>query len=419
MKTIDLNEIEKQEEKQSQEVYTIFHKVEDYLSENYDLRFNEIALDYEISPKEKNQWKSLNTDSLWVELRKKEIKIGQNPLKAIIRSDFVPRYNPLKDYFTNLPKWEPHHKDYIEQYAGYVKLQTGESRKDFVLHLKKWLARAVRSIFEDNFYNKQAFILADKGKGQNIGKTYYLRNLIPPALKRYLAENPRFGGNDYKDTLITLTSNFLINLDELAHMNYKEVNKLKAIFSVLQINERLPYDSKKSVIKRIASFMGSTNETTFLRDETGSVRWLIFSVQHIDWSYSKEFDINNLWRQAYALYKDKNFDCTMTREDIRKNEERNSQYKVISVEQELISKFFRHPMPNDDENKIQFMTATEIGVYLKVNGLLAKNPSNVMIGKALHSLGYERKPIKDDKGNVRYGYEMIIKDDKILKFKTE
>ncbi len=415
MKKIDIEDIEKHEEEQEQEIYTIFHKVEDYLDENYDLRYNTIKLDVEISQKGADQWESVNIDALWIELQKKEIKIAISALQSIIRSSFIAQYNPLKEYFNRLPKWNNNQKDFIKQYANYVKLLPNENLQDFENHLKKWLVRVVRSIFEESFFNKQAFVLADNGKGQNIGKTTYLRNLMSPKLREYIAEDI---GTD-KDGRILLCKNMLINLDELATLNRTEINHLKAYFTKTQINERLPYDRKNTIIARVASFMGSTNQTTFLRDETGSVRWLIFGVQSIDWAYSKDFDIDNLWAQAYALYKNKNFNCTMTREDIEANERRNKKYQVISVEQELISKFFRHPNPADDGlHNVDFMTATEIGVYLKVNGMLSKTPSNVMIGKALHALGYLRQYDKDSSGSVRYGYKMVIIEDKILKQKT-
>lgn len=38
--------------------FTIFHIVENYLTKKYDLRFNTISLDVEISTKNENKWKS-------------------------------------------------------------------------------------------------------------------------------------------------------------------------------------------------------------------------------------------------------------------------------------------------------------------------------------------------------------------------
>ena len=152
--------------------------------------------------------------------------------------------------------------------------------------------------------------------------------------------------------------------------------------------------------------MGSTNQATFLRDETGSVRWLIFSVKGINWNYSKEFNIDNLWAQAYLLANDKDFDETMTRDDIIENEKRNQQYQVLTKEQELIHKLFS--MPKIDDIDGEFMTATDIALHLKNNTSLTQVPYEGTIGKALHYLGYKRIQRKTN-GMPTYGYELIIR----------
>lgn len=75
----------------------------------------------------------------------------------------------------------------------------------------------------------------------------------------------------------------------------KIINHLKPYFSKDSINERLPYDRKNFVIPRITSFIGSTNMSTFLQDETGSVRWLCFVVKSINRNYKTEFNIDNFF----------------------------------------------------------------------------------------------------------------------------
>lgn len=201
--------------------------------------------------------------------------------------------------------------------------------------------------------------------------------------------------SDDKDARILLCKNFLINLDELAALSRKEINQLKAYFSKAQINERLPYDRKNSIIQRVASFIGSTNMSTFLQDETGSVRWLCFIVKKIDWSYKKEFDINNLWSQAYYLAKDDSFDETLSIEDIRQNEIRNEKFQIVSPEREMIHKYFE--IPANIENA-EFLTSTDIlhHITLHTSGIRL---SNINIGKAMKSLGYTRS-----KHNQVYGY---------------
>ncbi len=398
-----------QEDQDDKQIYTIYHMVEDYLKENYDLRNNTIALDIEYKKKKAKKWESVNADDLWLEMNKKGIKIGNNPLKSILKSNFVKKHNPIKQYFKNLPKWNKK-IDYINIYANYATLINPEIElEEYLKHFKKWLVRSVKTVLYEDYFNKQAFILADNGLGQNIGKTSFLRNLVPKTLKNYIAEDL---SND-KDSLILLCKNFLINMDELATLSRKEINHFKAYFTKTQINARLPYDSKNSILPRIASFMGSTNQTTFLRDETGSVRWLIFAIKSIDWSYRDNFNIDNLWAQAYALAIDPSFDETFTREDVIKNEERNKQYQVVTMEQELIYKFFKKPSEEEEltmPQHVEFMTATDIALYLKENTSLNKVPYEGNIGKAMKSLGFERKQeIKADKGYQAKGYYVIKK----------
>jgi predicted P-loop ATPase len=369
---------------------TIFHIAENYLLDNYCFRYNIISLEIEIKPINETRWSSCNENSLWLEMQKKSIKIPINSLIAILKSNFVPEYNPLKDYFTKLPKWDKK-TDFIKQFSEYVKLNQGEDKVQFEYHFKKWCVRVVKCSIIDDYFNKQAFVLTDDGNGQNIGKSSWCRFLCPPDLSNYLAEDM----SDDKDARILLCKNFLINLDELAALSRKEINQLKAYFSKAQINERLPYDRKNSIIQRVASFIGSTNMSTFLHDETGSVRWLCFIVKSIDWNYKKEFDINNLWAQAYSLSFDETFDETLTLEDIRQNEIRNEKFQIISPERDLIHKYF--DFPENIENA-EFLTPTDIvhHINLYTSGIRL---TNIGVGKALTSIGYVRSKHKQI-----YGY---------------
>jgi predicted P-loop ATPase len=380
----------KSDEIENTELTTIFHIAENYLKENYNFRYNIVSLEIEMKSKNEPKWNSCNENSLWLEMQKKSIKIPINSLIAILKSDFVPEFNPLKDYFTNLSEWDKK-TDYIKQFSEYVILDQGEDKEQFEYHFKKWCVRTVKCAIIDDYFNKQAFVLTDDGNGQNIGKSSWCRFLCPSELSNYLAEDM----SDDKDARILLCKNFLINLDELAALSRKEINQLKAYFSKAQINERLPYDRKNSIIQRVASFIGSTNMSTFLQDETGSVRWLCFIVKKIDWSYKKEFDINNLWQQAYYLSIDKDFDETLTLEDIRQNEIRNDKFQITSPEKDLINKYFEKP---ENIENADFLTSTDILHYINIytSGIRL---TNIGIGKALKSVGYTRS-----KHQQIYGY---------------
>lgn len=371
--------VEPTEEKQ---LTTIIHITEDYLNENYDIRHNIIANEIEISKKNLNKWKEINENSLWIEMQKKSIKVPASTLEKILKSDYVPKFNPLIDYFENLPVWDKK-TDYIKQYSDYITLAKDEDKEQYNYHFKKWCVRAVKCATDDNYFNKNAFVISDEGKGQNIGKTTWIRNLCPQILSNYLKDDlPK----DEKDAKIALTQNFIVNLDELASLSRQEINTLKSLFSADKIKVRFPYDKKEIVVRRVANFIGSTNLSTFLHDETGSVRWLCFVADTIDFSYKKDFDINNLWAQAFALSNDKDFDETITSSDMSINELRNAKFQMQSPEKDLVCKFLEIPTTTE-ETKI--LTSTEIQHYLAGFANSIKL-NNVALGKALTSLKYRK-----------------------------
>jgi predicted P-loop ATPase len=365
---------------------TIFHIVEDYLAKKYDLRFNTIALDIEISPKNLNSWDICNENSLWIELQKTNIKVGLNALVAILKSDFVPKYNPIIRYFKDLPVWDKQ-TDYITKYSQYIILNPNEDIAQFEYHFKKWCVRAVKCAMINDYFNKQAFVLSDDGKSQNAGKTSWINFLCPDALQDFIKMDlPK----DEKDAKVSLAKNIFINLDELANLSKQDVNGLKSLFSTPKIKVRLPYDKKDTVIQRVCSFIGSTNNSTFLSDETGSVRWLCFVLDKINWDYRKDFNVDNLWAQAYYLANDKTFDETFTKEDIIVNEKRNEKFQILTPEKEMIIKYFEKPTQDSPGEK---MTTTEILNF--INGLTTIRLNMISVGRALTSLKYEKARIKD------------------------
>jgi predicted P-loop ATPase len=189
-----------------------------------------------------------------------------------------------------------------------------------------------------------------------------------------------------KDSLIALIENFIINLDELATFTRVEINALKSILSKSFIKERHPFERKAKKLSRRASFIGSTNMTEFLSDPTGNVRWIPFEITGIDWNYSKEITIDDVWAQAYALYKS-GFFCDVTAEEVKENEEENRQFTMVSLEMELLMKYYT---PGTKERHDLFRTTGEIEMGLKeaTNGMA--RISNQQLGKALRMLGFIR-----------------------------
>ena len=370
---------------------TIYDRAIKYLDEKYNIRFNTIALELEIQLKEQvGTWTVLNINSLLIELAQSGIEINMNKLEILVRSHLIQQYNPIREYFENLEIWDS--KDYIKKLSQYLKTNDDEA---FLYHFEKWLTRAVLCSLTKGYVNKQSLVLASH---QNSGKSSFLRFLIPPKLENYYTENISID----KDGIISICKNLICNLDELAVLSKSDVNTLKSFISKSSANIRLPYARKAEFLERICSFVGSTNRTDFLTDETGSIRWLIFEVYSFDFEYSKEVDMDKVWSQAYYnAFERKNYNPELTASDIVENEKRNEKYAQVSMEQELISAHFEK-----SEKMEEFLTATDI--MLAMNNALGLRLNNVKIGKALTSLKYQR--IKHPQLQV-YGY--------LIKKKTE
>lgn len=132
---------------------TVFDRIITYIDKKYKIRYNEIALEFEIRT-ENTEWTELNLNSLYIELIQAGINITLNKLEILMRSHLIPRYNPLEDYFKNLPVWDkPNH---INKLYSYVKTTDDES---FQKHFEKWLTRTVICALKPGYINKQCFVL--------------------------------------------------------------------------------------------------------------------------------------------------------------------------------------------------------------------------------------------------------------------
>jgi len=354
-------------------------RVEAYLSENYSLRKNVITGEIEIKSNTNNKaaWQEFDIYSTYRELLHNEHTITLADLDYLIKSDFVQEYDPFKEYFAGLPIWTNGGPDYITEFLSFIKV---DHQVRFEKHFTKWLVRAIKCCLEAGYINKHLIILV--GERQNTGKSTWIRFLMPAQLSDYFTENI----STDKDSLIAIIECFLINMDELQSLSKYELNALKSIISKAFVKIRAPYDRKATNRPRRASFIGSTNETEFLTDVTGNIRWIPFNVISIDWSYRAQTNIDNIWAQAYSLYLN-GFECEITADEIKENEEAAKMYSVVTFEMELLSRYF---VPGTKDDHDFFLTTTEIELDLRsrTNGTI--RISNQMLGKALRALSFPR-----------------------------
>ncbi|QDK77765.1 virulence protein E [Spirosoma sp. KCTC 42546] len=366
----------------------IITRIQDYLSERYAFRLDIVANVLQYKSVSSTCFREMNESNLLKELYEIGFNRFKDQLKALLKSDFIPEYDPFKAYFEGLPSWDETQPDYIAELLSYVKVKDADW---FAIMFKKMLIRSVACAIGVAKFNKQCFVLYGP---QDDGKTSFLRFLCPPALKDYYKENIDF---ENKDGRIALGENFLINLDELSSLSKSDTNKFKAYLTEERVKVRRPYAERETIIIRRASFLGSTNQNEFLTDVTGNVRWLVFETNSINHDkggpkgYSANVDINNVWAQAYALLKS-GFQYQLTREELARSEGNNRQHQRTTAEIDLINHYFQ---PADKTTpKAEFLTATEIArrLTILIEGKVRVNDNNV--GKALTLLGYQQLSVR-------------------------
>ena len=83
-------------------------KVERYLNNNYDFRWNTVLKDcfYKKKGDDNSCYQQISVPKLWRELQTHGFKYSATNLEYTMGSDFVPQYDPIKEYFERLPKWD-------------------------------------------------------------------------------------------------------------------------------------------------------------------------------------------------------------------------------------------------------------------------------------------------------------------------
>lgn len=378
----------------------VFRNIADYISDRMDLRYNSVKMVTEYRRRGDDTFQIFadrERNGLYLEMAEDDLfKFRKEHYDLYIHSDRVPMFDPYKAYFEKL-EWDGEH--HIQRIADYIKVED-TPQYNFAWQLKKWLVRAVKCALEPNYFNKQILILV--GGEQNTGKTTFMRWLCPPALEAYKSEESPSG----KEESIQLSSNFLIFYDELVKLNKASEEEIKTILSKTVIKYRPPYARTEQNFPRRCSFIGTCNPTEFLTDPTGNVRFLAWKVKNIDFAYKTAIDINQVWAQAYYLYKG-GFQCDMTKREIDLQAEYNQQFMVNTTEQDMIQQYLRPARENEPYGTtIYLWTAGQILQFL------ADNISNlklnaVQLGKSLKLLGFKNKIVSIN-SYKRYVYPVVL-----------
>ena len=408
-------------------------EIKSFLDGHVSLRFNEITsrVEYEFPADNTDAHRFIPVNdrivnSLWSQMST-ITRVNIQDMYRVIESDYVPVFNPFKEYLKSLPQitqtstdngsdetesckpvalqqqnlcksvqsvgeknhpsvGEKNHssvgeKDYIRELAQTVRVKGGEQEQMlWHLYLKKWLVGMVASWISDDVVNNVILVLIGE---QGAYKTTWFNYLLPPPLKQYFYTKTN-ANRMSKDDILTLAQYALVCCEELDTMRPAELNQLKAAVTMPSIDERAAYAHYHEHRKHIASFCGTGNSTQFLSDPTGNRRWLPFEVESIVSPRDHPFHYEGIYAQALALFKS-GFQYWFTKEEIQELNHHNRQFETPHLERELVSLYFRVPM--ESENGM-FMTSAR-AIQIIGTGISQKlNPTRV--GLAFNELGFQR-----------------------------
>lgn len=363
--------------------------IENYLNEKYLFKYNEIL--NRTFYKERNTnadfelLKNYKLNSIKRELNNNGVSSTVSDLKCLLESDYVPKYNPFSEFFKSLPKWDEK-TDYIEELIKTVKTS---NQSDFAWAFKKWLIAMVACAINEEITNQTILILTGK---QGIGKTTWLKKLVPDKLSEYF-----YSGNinpNNKDTTLLMCEKLLINMDEMASLNKKQVESFKEMITKGMISERRAYAHFNENYIRRASFVGSSNHNELLMDVTGNRRFLCFEAFEIDFKHNIEMDL--VYSQVMYLINEGIFCYHFEKEDIQRLEENNKMYIQSNEELDWIEELFSVA---DESDNVHYMNATEVLSYIKRMKNVNTKIDIQQIGKIMTSKGFQRKKIK---GSSKY-----------------
>lgn len=221
-------------------------------------------------------------------------RLGIRELSTYIRTASLRfSFSPIQQFIENLPPWDgkPRIETMLQTYLGAPDdALTREASEKFMVGM-------VNRCYKPGCYFEYTLILHGP---QRMGKSRFLR-----ALGGDFFSDPAIESLGDKDALRILNRSVLIEFAELeTFLNSRNsAGKIKGFLSRREDTFRLPYAINPIDLPRHFVCAGTSNDTSYLRDNTGNRRfWCIHLDGHTRFRTMDEEDRLQIWAEATALY---------------------------------------------------------------------------------------------------------------------
>lgn len=326
-------------------------------------------------------------DTHFISLRKDGYKISKTEVTSIINSNYIKSFNPLE-------LWLNQHsdKDFSDEVFKLMdclkfKTQDEEEQKALKNLFLKWLLQIPAVINKGKMARLVLVIIGPS----HIGKTEFLRRLLPEKVNRYYAESSLDQG---KDTDILLSEYLLVNIDEMGGIvkSSKLMERFKSLVSAKYFTLRVPFGHLSERLQRKAVLCGTSNKIEIIMDlDAENTRIIPLELRDIDREMFNSINKDILFRGLANLYKEKEDDyTTLSNEDLEVLKNISPNFTRVNFSRELILQKF--------EPGNTFMTITKIcEVLSQMNPSVKISPSG--ISQEMKRLGFlhMRKRIEGSK----------------------
>lgn len=328
-------------------------------------------------------------DTYYCRLKEQGLNVKQQDVKALIFSrDFCRDFDAVKAWLEALKPWNPDtDPDYLHDfYVEHLEFGDPENEAFYDQMLKKWHVGLVALILGRINENPQMPIF--KGL-QHIGKTYFVRHILPPELRDYRLEVGPSERID-KDFIISLSETPLILFDEISFGSNQKHEAFKYIVTSSRSNVRDAYAHFRESRQRRASLVATTNEDNFLRDSQGSRRYLVVDIKNTVDLNAFPLPYEGAYAQALYLL-EHGFQPKPTHEESQLITEHNSNYMEANDCEEAIMTFLKIP---DGTGTTEALSAGDILHDLNYRGFHGRGFNATEIGRVMKRMGFECKKIR-------------------------
>ncbi len=369
--------------------------VEEFMALSYEFRRNVLSDKYEMREVCNNSeadahpkpWRPVTRESQNTVVRRAKRELGDlKGLKAsideYIHSEETPDYDPIAEYLNQLPAWDGRNyvRELFQRLPGLIEEQLAQH--------SVWLRSCVAHWLQlDNLHgNEQVLTLIG---AQGCGKSTFCAQLLPPQFREYYLDHVNLGNKFDKE--MALTSNLLVNLDELDQIKSGKQAELKQMLSKIQVNGRPIFGKAQRSRKRYASFVATTNNPRPLQDTTGSRRYLCVEIpQDTIILNDHPIDYDQLYAQVVYEVREQKLPYWFSPAETRRIEEMNVKFQRVSDLESMVTTCFRRP----EAGEIAIPLLTRDIVYILCKNYPELRPTqgmNVKVGRILKALDYEHK----------------------------